>query len=71
MWPFLVDNLREVIRELQVYAEIKYNADEAENPQRSSRLATVNAGPMANRNASKGSPRGLCEITNEKHVFIR
>ncbi|XP_043269884.1 folliculin [Venturia canescens] len=71
MWPFLVDNLRQVIRELQEYAEIKYRADEAENPQRSARLATANAGPAANRDASRGSPRGLCEITNEKHVFVR
>ena len=42
MWPFLVDNLKEVIRELQDFAEKKYNAEEAECPQRIVRLSTAN-----------------------------
>lgn len=71
MWPFFVDNLKKVIHELQEFAECKYNADEAINPQRSARLSTANSGPIANREAARGMPRGLSEITNEKHVFIR
>ncbi|KAK0168066.1 hypothetical protein PV327_001904 [Microctonus hyperodae] len=71
MWPFFVDNLKQVIRELQDLAERKYNADEAENPQRAARLSSANGGLSANREAARGMPRGLCEITNEKHVFVR
>lgn len=70
MWPFLVDNLKEVIRELQDYAERKYNADEAECPQRAIRLATASNGPGLQSNSNK-QPRAFGEITNEKHVFAR
>ncbi|XP_034939749.1 folliculin [Chelonus insularis] len=71
MWPFFVDNLKQVIRELQDFAERKYDADEAENPQRAARLLSINGGVSTNQDTSRGTPRGLCEITNEKHVFIR
>ncbi|XP_012283944.1 folliculin isoform X2 [Orussus abietinus] len=70
MWPFLVDNLKEVIRELQDYAERKYNAEEAECPQRVVRLSTASGGSGSQSNSNK-QPRTLCEITNEKHVFVR
>lgn len=70
MWPFLVDNLKEVIRELQDLAEKKYTAEEAECPQRVVRLTMVNNGSGSYRNSHK-QPRTFCEITNEKHVFIR
>lgn len=65
MWPFLVDNLKELIRELQDFAERKYNAEEAECPQRVVRLA---AGAQSNYNKQS---RSLSEITNEKHVFVK
>lgn len=68
MWAFLVDNLREVIRELQDISEKKYNIDEAECPQRAARLTTASSGSEANSNKQ---PRSLGEITNEKHVFAR
>ena len=68
MWPFLVDNLKEIIIELQDFAEKKYNAEEAECPQRVVRLATANVGSQTNSNKQ---PRALSEITNEKHVFVR
>ncbi|XP_031826521.1 folliculin [Nomia melanderi] len=70
MWPFLVDNLKEVIRELQDFAEKKYNAEEAECPQRIVRLTTVTNGSGSYKNSHK-LPRSFYEITNEKHVFIR
>lgn len=70
MWPFLVDNLKEIIKELQEFAEKKYNAEEAECPQRVVRMATANGGPASQSNSNKQS-RGLSEITNEKHVFVR
>jgi len=70
MWPFLIDNLREVIRELQDFAEKKYNAEEAECPQRAMRLTTANSG-MGCHNTSIKQSRTLTDITNEKHVFIR
>lgn len=68
MWPFLVDNLREVIRELQDISEKKYNMDEAECPQRAARLTTASSGSVSNSNKQ---PRSLGDITNEKHVFAR
>lgn len=68
MWPFLIDNLREVIRELQDFAEKKYNAEEAECPQRAMRLTTANSGMGS---TSIKQSRTLTDITNEKHVFIR
>ncbi|XP_046432380.1 uncharacterized protein LOC124185547 [Neodiprion fabricii] len=68
MWPFLVDNLREVIRELQDISEKKYNTEEAECPQRAARLKTASSGSEANSNKQ---PRSLGDITNEKHVFAR
>ncbi|XP_071878548.1 folliculin [Bombus fervidus] len=70
MWPFLVDNLKEVIRELQDFAEKKYNAEEAECPQRVVRLSTANNGPGLYNNSNR-QPRTFSDITNEKHVFIR
>jgi hypothetical protein len=70
MWPFLVDNLKEIIKELQDFAEKKYNAEEAECPQRVVRLATVNCRPGSKSNTNKQS-RSIDEITNEKHVFVR
>ncbi|XP_076635484.1 folliculin [Colletes latitarsis] len=70
MWPFLVDNLKEVIRELQDFAEKKYNAEEAECPQRIVRLTTANNGSRSYNNLNK-QPRTFSDITNEKHVFIR
>lgn len=71
MWPFFVDNLNQIIQELQEFAERKYNADEAINPQRSARLSTANDGRICSREIGGGMPRGLSEITNEKHVFVR
>lgn len=65
MWPFFVDNLKQIIRELQDFAERKYNSDEAENCERAGRLSSA-----SDRSTGK-IPRGLCEITNEKHIFIR
>lgn len=68
MWPFLIDNLKEVIRELQDFAEKRYNAEEAECPQRAMRLTTANSsagGPITKQS------RTLTDITNEKHVFVR
>lgn len=70
MWPFLVDNLREVIRELQDYAERNYNIEEAQCPQRAVRLSNANNGPSSQNNSNK-HPRALSTITNEKHVFVR
>lgn len=70
MWPFLIDNLKEVIRELQDYAERKYNIEEAECPQRTMRLTTVNSGSSSCHNSTK-QVRALSSITNEKHVFVR
>ncbi|CAL7935788.1 unnamed protein product [Xylocopa violacea] len=70
MWPFLVDNLKEVIRELQDFAEKKYNAEEAECPQRIVRLTTANGGSGSYNNSNKQS-RTFSNITNEKHVFVR
>lgn len=69
MWPFLVDNLKEVIRELQDFAEKKYNAEEAKCPQRIVRLSANNG--SGSYNNSNKQPRTLINITNEKHVFIR
>lgn len=69
MWPFLVDNLKEVIRELQDFAEKKYNTEEAECPQRIVRLSTNNG--SGSYNNSNKQPRTFSDITNEKHVFIR
>lgn len=70
MWPFLIDNLKEVIRELQDFAEKRYNAEEAECPQRAMRLTTANNGAGCH-NASIKQSRTLTDITNEKHVFVR
>lgn len=70
MWPFLVDNLKEIIRELQDFAEKKYNAEEAECPQRIVRLTTANNGSRSYNNSNK-QLRTFSDITNEKHVFIR
>ncbi|XP_014602087.1 PREDICTED: folliculin isoform X3 [Polistes canadensis] len=70
MWPFLIDNLREVIRELQDCAERKYNIEEAECPQRTMRLTTANSGSGSCHNATK-QVRALSSITNEKHVYVR
>lgn len=70
MWPFLIDNLKEVIKELQDLAEKRYNAEEAEYPQRAMRLATVNGGATSHNNPIKQS-RTLSDITNEKHIFVR
>lgn len=70
MWPFLIDNLKEVIRELQDFAEKKYNAEEAECPQRIARLSTVHSGLGTHNNINK-QPRTLNDITNDKHIFIR
>lgn len=70
MWPFLIDNLKEVIRELQDFAERRYNAEEAECPQRAMRLTTANSG-MGCHNTSSKQSRTLTDITNEKHVFVR
>lgn len=69
MWPFLVDNLKEVIRELQDLAEKRYNAEEAECPQRIVRLTTANSG-SGSYNTNK-QLRTFSDITNEKYVFIR
>ncbi|KAJ8678934.1 hypothetical protein QAD02_014721 [Eretmocerus hayati] len=70
MWPFFVDNLKEVMRELQEFAEKKYKAEEAECPQRVLRLASVNSSLGSNSHANK-QPRAFSDITNEKHVFVR
>ncbi|XP_076670378.1 folliculin-like [Andrena cerasifolii] len=70
MWPFLVDNLKEVIRELQDLAVKKYDAEEAEWLQRIFNLTTANRPPRAYNNSNE-QPRTFCDITNEKHVFIR
>ncbi|KAL6263627.1 hypothetical protein P5V15_006413 [Pogonomyrmex californicus] len=70
MWPFLIDNLKEVIRELQDLAERRYNAEEAECPQRAMRLTTANSGAGCHSISIKQS-RTLTDITNEKHVFVR
>ncbi|XP_029678738.1 folliculin isoform X2 [Formica exsecta] len=70
MWPFLIDNLKEVIKELQDFAEKKYNAEEAECPQRAMRLTTANSGAGCHAPITKQS-RALNDITNEKHVFVR
>lgn len=70
MWPFLIDNLKEVIRELQDFAEKKYNAEEAECPQRAMRLTTANSEIGCHSTSIKQS-RTLTDITNEKHVFVR
>lgn len=70
MWPFLIDNLKEVIKELQDFAEKKYNAEEAECPQRAMRLTTANSGGGCHAPITKQS-RALNDITNEKHVFVR
>ncbi|KAL6430538.1 hypothetical protein ACFW04_007850 [Cataglyphis niger] len=70
MWPFLIDNLKEVIKELQDFAEKKYNAEEAECPQRAMRLTTANSGAGCHTPITKQS-RTLTDITNEKHVFVR
>ncbi|XP_011310592.1 folliculin [Fopius arisanus] len=71
MCPFFVDNLRQVIKELQDFAEKKYNADEKENPQRAARLSSANREPHGNRETARGMPRGLPQITDEKHIFVR
>jgi len=70
MWPFLIDNLKEVIRELQDFAERKYNVEEAECPQRAIRLTTANSG-LGCRTTSIKQSRTLIDITNEEHVFVR
>jgi len=70
MWPFLIDNLKEVIRELQDFAEKKYNAEEAACPQRAMRLTAVNGGAGCHGISIKQS-RTFSDITNEKHVFVR
>lgn len=70
MWPFLIDNLREVIRELQDCAERKYNIEEAECPQRTMRLTTTNGSSGSCHNSTK-QVRALSSITNEKHVYVR
>ncbi|XP_072757656.1 folliculin [Anoplolepis gracilipes] len=70
MWPFLIDNLKEVIKELQDFAEKRYNAEEAECPQRAMRLTTANSGAGCHGPTTKQS-RTLTDITNEKHVFVR
>jgi len=70
MWPFLIDNLKEVIRELQDFAERKYNVEEAECPQRAIRLTTANSGLGCHTTSIKQS-RTLIDITNEEHVFVR
>lgn len=70
MWPFLIDNLKEVIKELQDFAEKRYNAEEAECPQRAMRLTTANNGAGCH-NASVKQSRTLTDITNEKHMFVR
>ncbi|KYQ59824.1 Folliculin [Trachymyrmex zeteki] len=70
MWPFLIDNLKEVIRELQDFAERRYNVEEAECPQRAMRLTTANGGMGCHSTSIKQS-RTLTDITNEKHVFVR
>lgn len=69
MWPFLIDNLKEVIKELQEFAEKNYNAEETACPQRMVRLSTVNSGLEGHNNNRQ--PRPLCEITNDKHIFVR
>ncbi|XP_063979848.1 folliculin [Diachasmimorpha longicaudata] len=71
MWPFFVDNLRQVIKELQDFAEKQYATDENANPQRAARLSSASGGLHANRETARGMPRGLPEITNEEHIFVR
>ncbi|XP_020290798.1 folliculin [Pseudomyrmex gracilis] len=68
MWPFLIDNLKEVIKELQDFAEKRYKAEEAECPQKTMRLTTANSGASC---TSIKQSRTLVDITNEKHVFVR
>ncbi|KAG7202447.1 hypothetical protein KM043_018747 [Ampulex compressa] len=70
MWPFLIDNLKEVIRELQEFAEKRYNAEEAACPQRAVRLTTANSAAGLHSVPVK-QPRTLSDITNERHVFVR
>lgn len=70
MWPFLIDNLKEVIRELQDFAEKRYNVEEAECPQRAMRLTTATSGAGCHGTSIK-QPRTLTDITNEKHIFVR
>ena len=70
MWPFLIDNLKEIIRELQDYAERNYNKEEAQCPQRAVRISNANNGPSSQSNSNK-LPRALSQITNEKHVYVR
>lgn len=71
MWPFLIDNLKEVIKELQDFAEKRYNVEEAECPQRAMRLTTANSGAGCHSSIKSKQSRTLTDITNEKHVFIR
>lgn len=73
MWPFLIDNLKELIRELQEFAERRFTVDEMECPQRAARITTANnASPSSHPNTnSNKQPRALSDITNEKHVFVR
>lgn len=68
MWPFLIDNLKEVIKELQDFAEKRYKAEEAECPQRTMRLTTANSGASC---TSIKQSRTFVDITSEKHVFVR
>jgi len=69
MWPFLIDNLKEVIKELQDFAEKRYNVEEAECPQRAMRLTTANNG--SGHNTSIKQSRTLVDVTDEKHIFVR
>ena len=68
MWPFLDGNIEEIIHELKNFAVKKYNADEAECPQRVVRLTPTRSSTNVNLNKAT---RSLSEITNEKHVFVR
>ncbi|XP_014209477.1 folliculin [Copidosoma floridanum] len=71
MWPFIVENLSEIIRELQGFAEKKYNVEEARCPQRVVRLTLNNNVHPGSQTNANNQPRTLTEITDEEYVFVR
>lgn len=71
MWPFIVENLSEIIRELQDFAEKKYNEEEAQCSQRVVRLTLNNYIKPGSQTNANTQPRAFTEIIDEEYVYIR
>ncbi|NP_001161542.1 folliculin-like protein [Saccoglossus kowalevskii] len=71
-WPFLVQNIRQLLDELQSKAEKVYKAEQAEVPQRAKRINSefMTPGNFRRQRSSGGKPaRSLVDLTNDRNIF--